>query len=70
MGHPTAIRTVQVSSDDSLILTSSSECVKIWNSENREIKNVVTVSTRYVTSSAFLSKNNYFLIGDKEGYLG
>lgn len=69
LAHRTPIRTMALSSNDALLLTGSAESVKLWNSES-SLSLIQTIPTRYILCSAFLPKNNYFVLGDKEGYLG
>ena len=67
LGHRTPVRTISLSSDDSVFLTGSSESVKVWNTETSEC--IRTFESTYCTSSLFLPKDKYILVGDKEGNL-
>ena len=66
-GHRSAVRTVALSPDDSIILTGSGESVKLWSMTNYTCFR--SFETGYCVSSIFLPGNKFFLVGDKQGML-
>lgn len=67
IGHRSAARTVSISSDDAMILTGSSESVKIWNTANYQC--LRSFETGFCTSSSFLPGDDLAVIGHKDGSL-
>lgn len=68
LGHRSAIRTLAVSHDDSMILSGSGENIKIWSFEGN-YQCTKTFKSGFCTSSLFLPKDRFFIVGDKEGVL-
>lgn len=66
-GHRTGIRTVAISHDDSLLMSTSAEAVKIWNTVTGNC--IRTLSSGYGLAGFFLAGNDHVLIGTKEGHL-
>eukprot|EP00400_MALV-I_sp_L67-5_P000505 gene505-598_t len=64
-GHRAAVRSVCVSHDDSLILSTAAEGIKIWNSQTKRC--VRTISTGYAICGFFVAGNQHVVIGTKEG---
>jgi len=67
LGHRTAVRAMAISSDDSMILTGSGECIKVWTSYDFQC--IRTFESGWITSALFLPGDKYFVVGDKEGNL-
>jgi U3 small nucleolar RNA-associated protein 12 len=79
-GHPTGIRSVALSSEDSIACTVSKNVVKVWNVSNRSCLRSLTVagtssgSTKTTTSYyclcvAFLPGNTHIVLCTREGHL-
>jgi U3 small nucleolar RNA-associated protein 12 len=75
-GHPTGIRSVVLSSDDTMACTVSKSVVKIWNVANRSCLRSLTaapsgskVTSCYCLCAAFLRGNTHVVIGTREGCL-
>lgn len=75
-GHPTGIRSVALSSDDTMACTISKSVVKIWNVDNRSCLRSLTAapsgsksSSYYCLCSAFLPGNTHVVLGTREGHL-
>jgi len=79
-GHPTGIRSVSLSSEDSLACTVSRSVVKIWNVANRACLRSLTAqasqggsnksgASYYCLCSAFLPGNTHVILGTREGHL-
>ncbi|KAL9188525.1 hypothetical protein ACHAXT_006903 [Thalassiosira profunda] len=75
-GHPTGIRSVALSSEDTLACTVSKSVVKIWNVANRSCLRSVTAApsgskstSYYCLCSAFLPGNDHVVLGTREGHL-
>ncbi|XP_078448375.1 transducin family protein / WD-40 repeat family protein isoform X2 [Wolffia australiana] len=66
-GHRSDIRSVSLSSDGSLLLSTSHNAVKIWNPGNGSC--LRTIESGYGLCSVFLPGNRYALIGTKSGTL-
>eukprot|EP00398_MALV-I-01_sp_L67-1_P000291 gene291-163_t len=64
-GHRAAVRSVCVSHDDSLILTTAAEGCKVWNANTKRC--VRTVSTGYGLCGFFVAGNQHVVIGTQEG---
>ena len=64
-GHRAAVRSVCVSHDDALILTTAAEGCKVWNAATKRC--VRTVSTGYGLCGFFVAGNQHVIIGTKEG---
>jgi len=75
-GHPTGIRSVALSSDDTLSCSVSKSVVKIWNVANRSCLRSLTAapsgskgSSYYCLCSTFLYGNAHVVLGTREGHL-
>jgi len=77
-GHPTGIRSVALSSEDSMACTVSKSVVKIWNVNNRSCLRSLTAApsgsksssaSYYCLCSAFLPGNTHVVLGTREGHL-
>jgi U3 small nucleolar RNA-associated protein 12 len=72
-GHPTGIRAVELSSDDSLACTVSKNTTKIWNVAKRICVQSLAPSVKgescYGLCSAFLPGNTHLVLGTREGHL-
>ena len=76
-GHPTGIRSVALSSEDSLACTVSKNVVKVWNVANRSCLRSLMVmgntpsktSSYYCLCVAFLPGNTHIILGTREGHL-
>ncbi|KAL8278427.1 hypothetical protein RQP46_009117 [Phenoliferia psychrophenolica] len=64
-GHRSDIRTLCVSSDDSLLASASSGTLKIWNIKTT--KCVRTMECGYAICSAFLPGDRHIVVGTKSG---
>lgn len=75
ISHRTDVRSVAISRDNALILTSSAECLKIWRLDSRSC--IATIETDYSSCCAFaeaenlttIFENRFALIGTKQGSL-
>lgn len=73
ISHRTDVRSIAISQDNTLIMTSSAECVKIWRLDSRSC--TATIETDYSTCCAFaeaenltnIFENRFGLIGTKQG---
>ena len=75
-GHPTGIRSVSMSSEDTMACTVSKNVVKIWNVANRSCLRSVTAApsgskgaSYYCLCSTFLSGDSHVVLGTREGHL-
>jgi len=75
-GHPTGIRSIDCSSDDTLACTVSKNVLKIWNIANRSCTQSLLLDSntkknkkRYALCCTFLPGTQHVLIGTKEGSL-
>ena len=76
-GHPTGIRSVVLSSDDTMTCTVSKNVVKIWNVANRSCLRSMTAAppngskctSYYCLCAAFLRGSTHVVIGTREGHL-
>ena len=72
-GHPTAIRAVELSSDDALACTVSKSTTKIWNVPKRSciqsLSPTVNGAACYGLCSTFLPGNTHLCLGTREGHL-
>mmetsp|Transcript_19549 Transcript_19549/g.51796 ORF Transcript_19549/g.51796 Transcript_19549/m.51796 type:complete len:937 (+) Transcript_19549:51-2861(+) len=66
-GHRTAVRALAVSHDDSLLMSASAECVKVWNAQTGNV--VRTIVSGYGLCAMFVAGNEHVLLGTKEGKL-
>lgn len=66
-GHRTPVRTVALSTYDTVLLTGSGESIKLWNTT--DFKCFRTFESSYCTCSIFLPEDRFFLVGDKDGKL-
>ncbi|CAJ1952544.1 unnamed protein product [Cylindrotheca closterium] len=73
LGHPTGIRGIQISSDDSLACTVSKTSTKIWNVAKRSCTQSLTPSIDdkpcYGLCATFLPGNTHLVLGTREGHL-
>jgi U3 small nucleolar RNA-associated protein 12 len=69
-GHPTGIRSVSLSSEDSMACTVSKNVVKIWNVSSRScLRSIAAASNCYCLCAAFLPGNMHVVLGTREGHL-
>ena len=77
-GHSTGIRSVALSSEDSMACTVSKNVVKVWNVANRSCLRSLTVApsggksssaSYYCLCTAFLPGNTHVVLGTREGHL-
>lgn len=73
-GHPTGIRSVSLSSEDSMACTVSKNVVKIWNVTSRSCLRSISASASgsascYCLCAAFLPGNMHVVLGTREGHL-
>ncbi|KAL3799031.1 hypothetical protein HJC23_005170 [Cyclotella cryptica] len=80
-GHPTGIRSVALSSEDSMACTVSKNVIKIWNVANRSCLRSLTAAgssssndskaatSYYCLCAAFLPGNTHVILGTREGHL-
>ena len=75
-GHPTGIRAVALSSDDSIACTVSKNITKIWNVHSRTcIHSLAPVlpfdkkASTYGLCAVFLPGNSHVVVGTREGHL-
>lgn len=66
-GHQTPIRVCANSNNDQLLLTASTECIKIWNINS--LLCTKTSNIENVVSAVFLPGDKYVILGTKEGFL-
>ena len=66
-GHRSDIRTLALSSDDQLLLSGSSDMIKVWSTKTNTCLN--TMNSGYALCSAFLPGNKHVVIGTKAGEL-
>jgi len=64
-GHPSDVRSVAISHDDTLLLTTSQRCAKVWNVHTHAC--IRTLESGYGLCSAFAPGNKFALLGTKEG---
>jgi U3 small nucleolar RNA-associated protein 12 len=73
LGHPTGIRSVELSSDDSLACTISKNSTKIWNIARRSciqsLAPAVADTACYGLCATFLPGNSHIVLGTREGHL-
>ena len=73
LGHPTGIRSVELSSDDTLACTISKNSAKIWNVARRSCIQSLSPSIEntacYGLCATFLPGNSHLVLGTREGYL-
>lgn len=73
LGHPTGIRGIEISSDDSLACTVSKTSTKIWNIAKRSCTQSLTPSidnkSCYGLCATFLPGNTHLVLGTREGHL-
>lgn len=67
-GHGQAIRSISVSNDDSMVLSTSGGGAKLWNTFEG-FQCTRSFETGYITTSLFLPGDRYALLGSKEGAL-
>lgn len=72
-GHPTGIRAVELSSDDTLACTVSKSTTKIWNVAKRSCVQSLSPTVNkipcYGLCTVFLPGNSHLVIGTREGHL-
>ena len=72
-GHPTGIRAVELSSDDSLACTVSKNSTKVWNIARRSCIQSLAPSVEntacYGLCATFLPGNTHLVLGTREGHL-
>ncbi|KAI8086699.1 quinon protein alcohol dehydrogenase-like superfamily [Halteromyces radiatus] len=66
-GHRSDIRTLALSSDDSILASASHNLLKLWNTKTRLC--IRTIDCGYAICSAFLPGDRHILIGTKTGEL-
>lgn len=72
-GHPTGVRGIQISSDDSLACTVTKTSTRIWNVARRSCIQSISPSVDdkpcYGLCAAFLPGNAHLVLGTREGHL-
>ena len=79
-GHPTGIRSIALSSDDTFACTVSKNMAKVWNVNNRScLRSLPLSSSTFKTKSkkasfyglcvTFLPGDTHFVVGTREGHL-
>ncbi len=77
-GHPTGIRSIALSSDDTFACTVSKNVAKVWNVEKRSCIRSLTLSSGKIKSKkasfyglcvTFLPGDTHFVLGTREGHL-
>ena len=75
-GHPTGIRSVSLSSDDTLACTISKGAAKVWNVSNRSCVRALPLKIEkkngaalYALCCAFLPGNDHVVVGTRDGRL-
>mmetsp|Transcript_20504 Transcript_20504/g.32691 ORF Transcript_20504/g.32691 Transcript_20504/m.32691 type:complete len:960 (-) Transcript_20504:107-2986(-) len=66
-GHRTGVRALAVATDDSVVMSTSAESVKIWSASTGRC--VRTMPSGYGLCGFFVAGNEHVLIGTKEGKL-
>ncbi|KAJ3168666.1 hypothetical protein HDU88_001559 [Geranomyces variabilis] len=66
-GHRSDVRTLALSTDDELLVTGSSDLVKIWNIYSRQC--LKTLASGYALCCEFLPGNAFVVVGTKAGEL-
>lgn len=66
-GHRSDVRSLALSSDDTLLLSTSHNAVKIWNLTSGTC--IRTIDSSYGLCSSFVPGDKYALVGTKEGTL-
>lgn len=66
LSHQSVIRASDISSDDSMYISCSSDSVKIWSTEN-EFQRIKHYSTKNIMACKFLPKDRYIVLGHKNG---
>eukprot|EP01117_Protostelium_nocturnum_P013641 TRINITY_DN5100_c0_g4_i3.p1 TRINITY_DN5100_c0_g4~~TRINITY_DN5100_c0_g4_i3.p1 ORF type:complete len:922 (+),score=215.60 TRINITY_DN5100_c0_g4_i3:138-2903(+) len=66
-GHRSDVRDVALSGDDSMLLTTSSNGIKVWNVDSQ--KCVRTIKSGYGLCGVFVPGNKHVIIGTKAGQL-
>jgi len=77
-GHPSGIRSIALSSDDTFACTVSKNVAKVWNVTNRSCIRSLTLSSSKIKSKkasfyglcvTFLPGDTHFVLGTREGHL-
>lgn len=68
-GHRTDVRTVSFSADNLLILSASSDSLKIWNRSTRRCITTIKEDFEYALCSLFVHGDKYAITGTKTGKL-
>ncbi|KXS14190.1 WD40 repeat-like protein [Gonapodya prolifera JEL478] len=66
-GHRADVRSLALSSDDTVVLSGSNHGIKLWNAKTREC--IRSIPSGYALCSAFVPGNKHALIGTKGGHL-
>ncbi|KAI8911921.1 WD40-repeat-containing domain protein [Powellomyces hirtus] len=66
-GHRSDVRTLALSTDDELLVTGSSDLIKVWNVYSRQC--LKTLPSGYALCCEFLPGNAFVVIGTKTGEL-
>ncbi|KAI8840197.1 quinon protein alcohol dehydrogenase-like superfamily [Chytriomyces cf. hyalinus JEL632] len=66
-GHRNDVRTLALSSDDTMLVSGSHSSIKLWKIESR--KCLSTMESGYALCSTFVPGNNHVIIGTKTGEL-
>lgn len=66
-GHRTSVRSLAVAHDDSVVMSTSAEAVKIWNVATGRC--VRTMPSGYGMCCFFVAGNEHVMVGTKEGHL-
>jgi U3 small nucleolar RNA-associated protein 12 len=66
-GHRSDVKVVALTTDSSMAMTASSESVKVWNTSSGAC--IRTIDCDDVLCGTFVQKNEYLLLGTKQGLL-
>ena len=66
-GHQNPVKFIQISNDDSLIMSASKEAIMFWDAD--ECSTIKKLAIENATCGFFLPKNKYIIIGDVEGQI-
>ncbi len=66
-GHRSGIRSVALSADDSLLLSTSSENIKVWNVSSKQC--IRTLESGYGLCGVFVPGDRHVIVGTKTGHI-
>jgi U3 small nucleolar RNA-associated protein 12 len=79
-GHRSDVRSIVFSSDDEVLMTCSSDTIKLWNTQTHQCLRTITTTNSsgnnnggkhgaYIVSSVFVPGNRFLIVGTKKGEL-